>query len=144
MSETTHLRYSLATVAVFAAMGLWLEAMFGLRLSGWVDDPLRREFLRLGHAHGALLGIGNLGLSWAMSRLSTPAAWAGRVRIAGLAAAACVGLGFFGGGIWHAAHDPGPLVLIVPAGAMMFVASVVAVAMVRPRPDDQSAPNNDS
>lgn len=139
MSETTHLRCSLGTLAVFAAMGLWLEAMFGLRLSGWVDDPLRREFLRLGHAHGGLLAIANLGLSWAMSRLSTPPAWATRVRVAGLLAAVLVGLGFFGGGIWHAANDPGPLVLVVPAGAMMFLAAVIAVAIVRPRSHDPSA-----
>lgn len=114
------------------AAGLWLEAMYGLRASGWLDDDLRREFLRLGHAHGALLGMLNLVLAWAMARLHTPEPWARPIRVAALLGALLVGLGFFGGGLWHAPTDPGPLVLMVPAGAMMLLASCVAVAMLRP------------
>ena len=34
--------WPLALCALFLAMGVWLEAMIGLRLAGWVDDPLRR------------------------------------------------------------------------------------------------------
>ena len=55
MSAERHLRAAVALVALFLASGLWLEAMYGLRAEGWIDDPLRREFLRLGHAHGGLL-----------------------------------------------------------------------------------------
>ena len=62
MSPERHMRLSLALAALFLAMGLWLEAMIGLRMAGWVDDPLRREFLRLGHAHGGLLALLNLAL----------------------------------------------------------------------------------
>lgn len=131
MSSDAHLRASLGTVALFLAMGLWLEAMYGLRAEGWIDDTLRREFLRLGHAHGTLLGILNVALAWAMGRLETPAAWAGRIRLAALAGAVLVPVGFVGGGLWHGPTDPGPVVLVVPAGAMMLLASVVAVALVR-------------
>ena len=113
-------------------MGLWLEAMYGLRAEGWIDDSLRREFLRLGHAHGTLLGILNVALAWAISRLGTPAGWAGRIRLAGFAGAWLVPAGFAGGGLWHGPTDPGPIVLMVPAGAMMLLASVVAVALLRP------------
>jgi hypothetical protein len=144
MQQTRHVRWSLGVTAAFVAIGLWLEAMFGLRAAGWVDDPLRREFLRLGHAHGALLGMLNLCLAWAMVRLTTPEAWAARVRLAALCGAVLVGAGFFGGGLWHAAEDPGPLVLAVPAGAMMLIASLVAVALLRPRPPDQSSPGSAS
>ena len=136
MDEPTHVRWALGVTALFAAMGLWLEAMFGLRATGWLDDPLRREFLRLGHAHGALLGIGNLGLAWALSRLGTPDGWARRIRLAALLGAVLVGAGFFGGGLWHAANDPGPIVLMVPAGAMMVIASFVAAAVVKPRSEN--------
>lgn len=131
MDEARHLRFSVACVAVFLASGLWLEGMIGLRVTGWVDDPLRREMLRLGHAHGAILGLVNLGLSWAMHRLQTPNAWVPRIRLAAWTGAVCVGVGFFGGGLWHGTTDPGPLVLIVPAGAMMLLASCAAVAVVR-------------
>lgn len=113
-------------------MGLWLEAMYGLRAEGWMDDTLRREFLRLGHAHGGILALLNLVLGGAMERLQTPDTWARRIRVAALLGAILVGAGFIGGGLWHGATDPGPLVLVVPAGAMMLLCSLVAVALVRP------------
>ncbi|MCA9710655.1 MAG: hypothetical protein KDK70_32735 [Myxococcales bacterium] len=131
MTAATHLRLSLVLVVVFMASGLWLEAMLGLRADGWVDDALRRELLRLGHAHGGLLGLLNVGLGWAIERLGTPAAWAGRVRLAAWLGAAAVGLGFVGGGLWHGPTDPGPLVLAVPAGALLLLSSLVAVALLR-------------
>lgn len=112
-------------------MGLWLEAMYGLRAEGWLDDELRREFLRLGHAHGGLLSLLNVALAWAIERLQTPPAWARRVRVAALVGAWAVGAGFVGGGLWHGPTDPGPFVLVVPAGAMMLLASLIAVAMLR-------------
>lgn len=127
------MRAAVALLAVFLATGLWLEAMIGLRAAGWVDDALRREMLRLGHAHGAILSVVNLGLAWAMHRLSTPATWAPRIRLAAWLGALLVGGGFFGGGLWHGASDPGPLVFLVPAGALMLLTSCVAVALVRER-----------
>jgi len=133
VDETRHLRWSLASVAVFLAAGLWLEAMIGLRAAGWVDDPLRREMLRLGHAHGAILGVLNLAIGWVIVRLQTPDPWARRIRLAAWMGALGVGVGFFGGGLWHGLSDPGPLVLIVPAGALMLLASCVCVVLVRAR-----------
>ena len=131
MGAHGHLRAALGLAAAFLAMGLWLEAMIGLRAAGWVDDPLRREFLRLGHAHGGVLSLLNVALAWAMVRLRTPDAWARRIRPAALLGAALVGLGFVGGALWHGPTDPGPLVLVVPAGAMMLLASTAAVAILR-------------
>jgi hypothetical protein len=119
-------------VALFLAGGLWLEAMFGLRARGWLDDPLRREFLRLGHAHGGLLALLNVALAWALERLATPVAWAGKIRLAAWLGALLVGGGFVLGGLWHGPSDPGLGVLLVPAGAMLLLASVVASALVRP------------
>lgn len=137
MSGARHLRLALAVVAAFLAVGLWLEAMYGLRAQGWMDDTLRREFLRLGHAHGALLGMLNVAIAWALERLSTPQAWARKIRVASLGGAVLVGLGFIGGGLWHGPTDPGPIALVVPAGALMLLASLVALALVRP---DDAAP----
>jgi hypothetical protein len=117
---------------VFLAVGLWLEAMYGLRGRGWMDDALRREFLRLGHAHGGLLGLLNVALSWALSQLQTPDSWSSKIRIAALLGAWLVGLGFIGGGLLHGPTDPGPLVLVVPAGALMLLCALVATAILRP------------
>lgn len=131
MTAQRHLRLGLATTALFLAMGLWLEASLGLRAQGLVDDELRREFLRLGHAHGALLGLVNVALAYALERLRTPAAWATRIRPAALVGALAVGLGFVGGGLWHGPTDPGPLVLAVPAGAMLLLSSLGATVLLR-------------
>lgn len=142
MSPSSHLRASLWSLAAFLAMGMWLEAMFGLRVSGVLDDPLRREFLRLGHAHGGLLALVNLAVAWALERLRTPAPWASRIRLASWSGAVLVGVGFVGGGLWHGPTDPGPLVLMVPAGALMLVASLVATAMVRPADEAEPQSSN--
>lgn len=131
MSPERHLRLSLALTGLFLAMGLWLEAMIGLRAGGWVDDPLRREFLRLGHAHGGILALLNLGVGLALERLATPEPWARVIRPAGLCGALLVGLGFVAGGLWHGPTDPGLPVLVVPAGALMLLAVVVSAALVR-------------
>jgi hypothetical protein len=133
LSAERHLRASIALVALFLASGLWLEAMYGLRADGWIDDPLRREFLRLGHAHGGLLGLVNVALAWALERLNTPASWARKIRGAALLGAGLVGLGFMLGGLLHGPTDPGPPVLAVPAGAMLLLSSLVATALVKPQ-----------
>ena len=136
VSAERHLRAAIVAIAAFLAMGIWLEAMIGLRAEGWVDDPLRRELLRLGHAHGGILGLVNVAIAFALERLATPAAWARRIRAAGLGSALLVGLGFVGGGLWHGPTDPGPLILLVPAGAFLGVTSLAALALVRP--EDQA------
>lgn len=144
MSERAHLRLTIASIAVFLAFGIVLEGLYGLRRAEWMDDEIRREFWRLGHAHGGLLGVLNLALAWAMGRLATPVAWASRIRLAAWVGAGMVGLGFFGGGLFHGPTDPGPAVLVVPAGAAMVLATLIAVAWLRParQPGDDSASPN--
>jgi hypothetical protein len=131
LSAKLHLRFSLVLVALVLASGLVLESLYGMRTRGWMHDDMRREFVRLAHAHGGLLGLVNVALAFAMGWLHTPELWARRVRVAALLGAALVGAGFFGGGVWHGATDPGPLVLLVPAGALLVLASLVAIACLR-------------
>jgi len=131
LSATQHLRFALVLVAFVLASGLVLESLVGLRTRGWMDDELRRELVRLAHAHGGLLGLVNVALAFVMGRLHTPEVWARRVRVAALLGAVLVAVGFFGGGVWHGISDPGPLVLLVPAGALLVIAGVVAVALLR-------------
>ncbi|TPV93578.1 MAG: hypothetical protein B7733_19765 [Myxococcales bacterium FL481] len=131
MSESSHLRASLAAMAVFLAMGLWLEAMFGLRAQGWIDVPFRREFLRLGHAHGAILGLANVALAFSLQRLGTPCRWARRARAAGLFGAGLVGLGFCAGGLWPAPAGPGNWVYAVPVGAISTLAALLIAVVTR-------------
>jgi hypothetical protein len=128
MGAALHLRLSLVGLASFAALGLVLEGIYGLRLADFIDDPIRREFLRLGHAHGAVLALLNVGLAWAIERRGTPAPWARAIRVAALVGAVVVAGGFLGGGAWHGPTDPGPMVLLVPAGALLVIGAVLAAA----------------
>jgi len=125
MDEERHLRLALATAAGFGVVGILLEVAYGLRIRGFLDDPLRREFLRLGHAHGAILALSNVALGFALVRLRVPEAKARPARTAGWLGGALIGAGFIGGGLWHARSDPGPLVLLVPAGALMYLAALL-------------------
>lgn len=131
MTESGHTRAAIALLAMFVASGLVLEAVIGLRVAGLLDDPLRRSFVRLGHAHGGLLALCNLAAGWAMHVLATPDVWARRIRGAMLLSAPTVAGGFVGGGLWHGPVDPGPIVLAVPAGALLALAGLTAIALVR-------------
>ena len=132
VKATTHLRASLVLTGLFLATGLLLEAALGGRLAIYVDDPIRREFLRLGHAHGGLLSIANLALAYGLDRLQTPEGWARPARWAAWLGALAVGIGFMSAGIWHAPTDPGPTVLLVPAGALSLLMALAVAALVRP------------
>lgn len=131
MTTERHLRWSLLAAGAFAMTGMIVEAIYAFRVSGFIDDPVRREFLRLGHIHGALLLLANVALAWSTERLATPRSIAGPVRGAGFAGGILVGLGFLGGGVWHGPNDPGVLVLLVPAGGLMFLSAAWTVGMTR-------------
>lgn len=131
VSASLHLRLSLLLVAAFLGLGIIVESLLGTRAAALWDDPLRREFVRLGHAHGGLLALLNVALGWAIINLRTPEGWASRVRLASWLGALCVGLGFLGGGVWHGSTDPGLLILLVPTGALLLLSALIAVALLR-------------
>lgn len=134
MSASLHARLSLVFVALVLVSGLVLEGLYGLRAAAFMEDELRREFLRLGHAHGGVLGLLNLACVPLFERLGTPEGWARPIRVATLLGALLVALGFGFGGIWHSATDPGLAVLLVPAGALSLASACLALAVVRHEP----------
>jgi hypothetical protein len=100
-----------------------------MRTIAWIEEPVRRAFLRLAHAHGAALGLLNVGVAWALVRLEVDEGWAAASRGAACLGAYVVALGFLGGGLWHGPTDPGPLVVFVPAGALLVLAALVATVV---------------
>ncbi len=60
-----HVRFGWLALAVFVTVGLVLEALHGFKLGWYVDVGAenRRLMLTLGHAHGSLLGLLNLGFA---------------------------------------------------------------------------------
>ena len=124
-----HLRWGLWTLALFAVGGLALEALHALKLPALVDPgaETRRLLWRLGHAHGALLGLLNLGYGLATPHLRPPGgpAWVSRCL---RAATVLLPAGFVLGGVSIYGGDPGPGVVLAPLGGLLLVAALIGAA----------------
>jgi hypothetical protein len=114
-------------LAFWMSFGLLIEGLIAFRIPAYLQDPVRRELFRLGHAHGTLLSILLLivGLCAHSALISPP-------RIARLVFQAGVILmpaGFILGGISHYESDPGPLVFLAPLGGVLVIFGVVSIAV---------------
>ncbi|MCA9660805.1 MAG: hypothetical protein KC486_20855 [Myxococcales bacterium] len=128
-----HFALGWVLVAISALFGLGLEAMHGLKLGAYLDLDVatRRHMWTLAHAHGTLLGV--LQIAFAATLRGVPALADGRAgpragRLLGVASV-LMPAGFFLGGLWFYAGDPGPGVLLVPVGGVALIAAVVVVAL---------------
>jgi hypothetical protein len=118
-----HLRVGWRALLVFATLGLILESLQGFKVAAYLDvsNETRRLMWRLAHAHGTLLGVVNILFALTL-RASAPASPANpRVSIALVAATLLLPLGFFLGGVFFYAGDPGVGVLLVPIGAVSLL-----------------------
>ncbi|HLA95839.1 MAG TPA: hypothetical protein VK612_08970 [Pyrinomonadaceae bacterium] len=114
-------------LAFWMSFGLLIEGLIAFRIPAYLQDPVRRELFRLGHAHGTLLSIVLLivGL-YAHTAIVAP------MRIARLALQAGVimmPVGFILGGISHFESDPNPLVFLAPLGGLLVIFGVVSIAV---------------
>jgi hypothetical protein len=95
-----------------------------------VMNETRRLMWTLAHAHGTLLGLAHLGFAFTIN--FTPA-WASRTRNVAsyslIAASALMPGGFFLGGVWVYAGDPGLGILLVPIGGVLLFAAVLLTAL---------------
>jgi hypothetical protein len=113
-------------------LGLVLEALHGFKV-GWYLETVhasRRFALTLAHAHGTLLALVNLAFSATLPRLP---AWSLRSRVrasrALLGATILLPGGFFLGGLFPYAGDPGPGIFLVPIGGALLAWAVLMVAL---------------
>jgi len=119
-----HRRFGWTALLFWMCGGLALELFHGLKLGGYLLDPLRRELWTLAHFHGALLSVVNLAyVRWAEAPgLSAPARrGASRALIAG---SVLLPLGFLLGGAWHYEGDPGIGILLAPIGGLALIYAV--------------------
>jgi hypothetical protein len=120
-----HLRIGYAGLAVFVTLGGLLEAFHGFKVGFYLDadSETRRLMWRLAHAHGTLLSV--LHVVYALTVKAVPGA--ARPLASGTLTAALllVAGGFFAGGVSVHGGDPGLGVLLVPAGFVALLASVV-------------------
>jgi hypothetical protein len=123
-----NLRAGLWALFVFSALGLVLEALHGFKLGFYldVDNDTRRLLWRLAHAHGALLGVVNVGYALAAR------AWQRlEDRLAGralLSALWLMPLGFLLGGAFARGGDPGLSVGLAAAGGVALLFGLGKIA----------------
>lgn len=134
-----HLRRGWLCLLVFLAAGLALESLHGLKVAAYLDldQAVRRHMWTLAHAHGALLGLVHLGLA-ATARSNPTLATCRNGHVASVSldlASLLLPLGFFLGGLWHYAGDPGLGVLLVPVGgALLVIAALLVLLGLRAAP----------
>jgi hypothetical protein len=115
----------------FTALGAALEVLHAFKVGFYVDvdAETRRLMWRLAHAHGALLALVNIGFSSTLPH--TPLGNLPRLKLASsclIVAALLLPLGFFLGGVFASAGDPGLPVLLVPVGALLLVVGIAITA----------------
>lgn len=123
-----NLRAGSLALFVFSTLGLVLEALHGFKLGFYldVDNETRRLMWRLAHAHGSLLGLVNVG--YALSARAWPRL---EDRLAGralLSALWLMPLGFFLGGAFARAGDPGLSVGLAGAGGVALLFGLGKIA----------------
>ncbi|HWO12182.1 MAG TPA: hypothetical protein VNN80_21955 [Polyangiaceae bacterium] len=126
-----HLRFGWYALAAFSLLGVALELAHAFKLGVYLDvgSEMRRLMWRLGHAHGTLLALVNIAFGCAVPRLD--AGDPGRLRRSSaslMVAALLIPLGFLLGGAGANASDPGALVALVPAGAVLLVFGAASAA----------------
>ncbi len=129
-SPALHLRLSLCWVLIYLCGGVLLELGLALRWHVLSVDELGRDLIRLGHTHGGIAALVNLGVALAQLHLRVPPNWSRPIALCGSCGAAGIGAGFVGAAWGHGPLDPGPLVLLVPAGALCLICAVLAVLLL--------------
>ncbi len=121
-----HIRLGLWWVLIFAAAGLVLESLHGLKLGLYLDvaNSTRRHMWTLAHAHGTLLGLCHLAFAAIVPHLQElEPSTLRRASVLLTTAGVCLPAGFFLGGLWFYAGDPGLGIVLVPIGAFALIAA---------------------
>jgi hypothetical protein len=123
-----HLRIGWVGLAVFLTLGAVLEALHGFKVGFYldVDNETRRLMWRLAHAHGTLLAL--VHVAYALTVKAVPGAARPLASSTLTAALVLIPGGFFAGGLSVAGGDPSLGVLLVPAGFVALLVSVVVTA----------------
>ena len=126
-----HFRFGWWTLLLYAAGGLFLEALHGFKATAYLSasNETRRLMWTLAHAHGALLAIVNVlfALSSRQFPLKTPQG-VRRASFALLSASVILPVGFFGGGVRVYGGDPSAAVILVPVGAASLLVGLAMIA----------------
>lgn len=124
-----HERLGWYGLALFIGLGLVLEAMHGLKIGFYLENPIRRQQWTLSHAHGSLVAL--IHLLFAMTIRSRAPRLPGRSALVSTLLTLSIVLlpgGFFLGGIGVTESDPGVGVWLVPLGGLLLLLAVLLAA----------------
>lgn len=127
-----HLQFGWWSLLCFLTLGIVLELMHGFKV-GWYLKPAfetRRLMWTLGHAHGTLLALVNAVFGFTILALSGDVGRAHRwASPCIMGASILLPGGFFVGGIFTYAGDPGVGIFLVPFGAAFLFVGVLLAAI---------------
>jgi hypothetical protein len=103
------------------------------KTSGYIDNPLRQNFFRAGHAHAGVIVILSLVCQVLADAALLPASLLWTARIAVPLAAILIPAGFFSSMLSPAATQPSSAVGLIYVGAMVLAGGVLllGVGLVR-------------
>ena len=122
-----HLKFGWWTLLVFLTAGLALEGLHGFKIGFYlnVSNETRRLMWTLGHAHGTLLGLIQLGFAFTSELLP---GWAPHRRLRAsnclIGSTVLITAGFFLGGAFARGGDPGLGIILLPLGAVLLFTAI--------------------
>lgn len=122
-------RFGFASLLAWASVGLVLETLHGFKVALYLDHALRRELLRLAHAHG--VGLSLVVLAYAAVGVVDERSIAHGKRLR--AASVLIPLGFALSSLGTSESDPGVLIVLVPLGALLFLWALAGILRTLPR-----------
>jgi hypothetical protein len=126
-----HLQFAWWSLLCFLTLGIGLELLHAFKIGWYLETAFetRRLMWTLGHAHGTLLALVHVAFAFTMHVLPETAGRWRRVSSACLMSASILlPGGFFLGGIFLYATDPGIGIYLVPLGAVVLFLGVLLAA----------------
>jgi hypothetical protein len=119
----------LITVPTIQYGGYFLLTSLMDRGSGYMDNPLRQNFFRAGHAHAGVIVILSLVCQILAHAAALPSPLIWFVRIGVPLSAILISAGFFFSMLPSRATQPGGAVALIYAGAVILAAAVLTLAI---------------
>ena len=126
----------LITVPTIQYGGYFLLTSLMSKSSGYMENPLRQNFFRAGHAHAGVIVILSLVCQILADAAVLPAPLVWCVRIGVPLSAILISAGFFFSMLPPAATEPSGAVRLIYPGAAVLALSVItlAIGLIRPLP----------
>jgi hypothetical protein len=119
----------LITVPTIQYGGYFLLASLMTKGSGYMDNPLRQNFFRAGHAHAGVIVILSLICQVLADAAALPSSLLWTVRIGVPLAAILISSGFFFSMVSPTATEPSGAVSLIYAGAVILALAVVTLGV---------------